>query len=162
MGSPQTIHFRKEALLRQQRVGARAVVGCALSDFASRVENRRSDGSRLLLAWAFASPASIRFGLALFPVPAHRPDRQISRIRPRKRRTPSAGVTRLSPYYQLFRHPTRPGLSLASCQVIYPRSPLGASRVASGLLCVHSIAITPAGLMSLFARLSPLTAAFPG
>ena len=28
--------------------------------------------SRWLLGWAFASPASIRFGLALFPVPAHR------------------------------------------------------------------------------------------
>jgi hypothetical protein len=28
--------------------------------------------SRWLLGWAFASPAAIRFGLALFPVPAHR------------------------------------------------------------------------------------------
>jgi len=28
--------------------------------------------SRWLLGWAFAAPASIRFGLALFPVPAHR------------------------------------------------------------------------------------------
>jgi hypothetical protein len=28
--------------------------------------------SRWLLGWAFASPAAIRFGVALFPVPAHR------------------------------------------------------------------------------------------
>src|SRR5262249_14174838 len=28
-----------------------------------------------------------------------------------------------------------------------PRSPLGASRVASGLLCLHAVALTPAGSM---------------
>jgi hypothetical protein len=41
----------------------------------SRVESRTGAvtvASRWLVGWAFASPASIRFGLALFPVPAHR------------------------------------------------------------------------------------------
>jgi hypothetical protein len=40
---------------------------------ASRVENRRS-GFSLSVAdgLAFAGPASIRFGVTLFPVPAHR------------------------------------------------------------------------------------------
>jgi hypothetical protein len=62
---------------------------------------------------------------------------------------PSAGVTRLPRYHGPLRHPTRPGLSLASCPLIYTAITAGASRVASGLLCVHAIAITPAGLMEL-------------
>jgi integrase len=45
--------------------------------------------------------------------------------------------------------PTRPGRSLASCQLIPTAITAGASRVASGLLCVHAIAITPAGWMEL-------------
>ena len=39
----------------------------------------------------------------------------------------------------------RPGLSLASCQLIPTAISAGASRVASGLLCLHAIAITPVG-----------------
>src|SRR5467141_4257244 len=38
---------------------------------------------------------------------------------------PSPGVTRLHRYYEPLRHPTRPGLSLASCQLTHTRSPLG-------------------------------------
>ena len=38
---------------------------------------------------------------------------------------PSTGVTRLRRYYEPLRHPSRPGLSLASCQLIRTRSPLG-------------------------------------
>jgi hypothetical protein len=48
-----------------------------------------------------------------------------------------------------LRSPTRPGLSLASCQLIPTAITAGVSRVASGLLCVHAIAITPAGSMKL-------------
>src|SRR6266542_1895310 len=62
---------------------------------------------------------------------------------------PFAGITRLPRYYGPFRHPIRPGLSLASCQLILTAITAGASRVASGLLCVHAVAITPAGLMEL-------------
>ena len=65
------------------------------------------------------------------------------------RSLPSTGVTRLHRYYGPLRHPTRPGLSLASCQLIDTPITAGASRVASGLLCVHAIAITPAGSMEL-------------
>ena len=43
----------------------------------------------------------------------------------------------------------RPGLSLASCQLIPTAISAGASHVASGLLCVHAVAITPAGSMEL-------------
>src|SRR5258708_2768221 len=43
----------------------------------------------------------------------------------------------------------RPGLSLASCQLILTAITAGASRVASGLLCVHAVALTPAGSMEL-------------
>src|ERR1035438_2603596 len=65
------------------------------------------------------------------------------------RSLPSAGVTRPPRYYEPLRHPTRPGLSLASCQLIPTAITAGASRVASGLLCIHAIAITPAGPMKL-------------
>jgi hypothetical protein len=47
------------------------------------------------------------------------------------------------------RRPTRPGLSLASCQLIPTAISAAASHVASGLLCVHAVAITPAGSMEL-------------
>ena len=55
----------------------------------------------------------------------------------------------LGAHYEPLRHPTRPGLSLASCQLILIMITVGVSRVASGLLCVHAIAITPAGPMEL-------------
>src|SRR4029079_19175763 len=69
-----------------------------------------------------------------------------------------AGVTRSPWYYGPLRHPTRPGLSLASCQLIPTAITAGASRVASAYM--------PSPLprqvrWSLFARLSPSTAAFP-
>ena len=82
-------------------------------------------------------------------------------VRLRLRPLPSTGVTRLPRYYEPLRHPTRPGLSLTSCQLIPTAITAGVSRVASGLLCLHAIAITPAGPMELFARPSPPSAAFP-
>ena len=45
------------------------------------------------------------------------------------------------------RHPTRPGLALASCQLILIAITAGASRVASDPLCLHAVATTPAGPM---------------
>src|ERR1035437_3041197 len=48
-----------------------------------------------------------------------------------------------------LRHPPRPGLSLASCQLIATAITAGASPLASGLLCLHAVAITPAGSMDL-------------
>jgi hypothetical protein len=60
-----------------------------------------------------------------------------------RRRYPASSVLRASP------PPHGPGLSLASCQLIRLRSPFGVSRVASGLLCLHAIAITPAGSVEL-------------
>src|SRR6266852_2630886 len=62
---------------------------------------------------------------------------------------PSTGITPLHRSYEPLRHPIRPGLSLASCQLIPTAISAGASRVASGLLCVHAVAITPAGSMEL-------------
>jgi hypothetical protein len=58
------------------------------------------------------------------------------------RRYPASSVLRTSP-------PPHTARSLASCQLILIRITAGASRVASGLLCVHAIAITPAGPMKL-------------
>src|SRR6266478_4579063 len=55
---------------------------------------------------------------------------------------PSTGVTRLHRYNEPFRHPIRPGLSLASCQLILTAITAGTSRVAYGPLCLHAVANT--------------------
>jgi hypothetical protein len=55
----------------------------------------------------------------------------------------------LSSYYEPLCHPTRPGLSFTSCRLIPTAITVWASRVASGLLCLHAVAITPAGPMEL-------------
>jgi hypothetical protein len=60
---------------------------------------------------------------------------------------PSAGITRLHRYYAPLRHPSQPGRSLASCQLIHTAITAGTSRVAYGPLCLHAVANTPAGLM---------------
>src|SRR5208337_4512245 len=57
------------------------------------------------------------------------------------------GVTRLHRYCEPLRHPSQPGLSLASCQLIYTAITAGTSRVAHGPLCLHAVANTPAGRM---------------
>ena len=67
----------------------------------------------------------------------------------------------LSAHYGPLRHPIRPGLSLASCQLIPTAITAGASRVASGLLCVHAIAITPAGSMELVRSSIPIACSLP-
>jgi len=68
-------------------------------------------------------------------------------VRLQLRPLPSTGVTRLRRYYEPLRHPIRPGLSLTSCQLIRTAITAGTSRVAYGPLCLHAVAITPAGLM---------------
>ena len=59
---------------------------------------------------------------------------------------PSTGITRLHQYYEPLRHPSRPGLSLASCQLITAIT-AGTSRVMYGPLCLHAVANTSAGLI---------------
>jgi hypothetical protein len=49
---------------------------------------------------------------------------------------PSTGVTRLHQYYEPLRHPSQPGLPLASCQLIHTAITAGTSRVAHGPLCL--------------------------
>jgi hypothetical protein len=61
---------------------------------------------------------------------------------------PSTGVTRLRRSYEPLRHPTWPGLPLASCQLIHTAITAGTSRVAHGPLCLHAVANTPAGWTS--------------
>src|SRR5206468_1539250 len=75
---------------------------------------------------------------------------------------PSTGVTRLRQYYEPLRHPRRPGLSLASCQLVRTATTAGASRVALDPLHPHAVATTPTGPMeNLFARTFPSSSAFP-
>ena len=68
-------------------------------------------------------------------------------VRLQLRPLPSTGVTRLRRYYEPLRHPSRPGLSLTSCQLTLTAITAGTSRVAYGPLCLHAVANTPAGLM---------------
>jgi hypothetical protein len=60
---------------------------------------------------------------------------------------PSTGVTQLRRYYEPLRHPSQPGLSFTSCQLIRTAITAGTSRVASSPLCLHAVANTLAGLM---------------
>src|ERR1700691_4846082 len=82
-------------------------------------------------------------------------------VRLELRPLPSAGVTRLPRYYGPLRHPIRPGLALASCQLIDTTITAGASRVASGLLCLHAIAITPVGSVELVRSSIPTAGGLP-
>src|SRR5580692_4202823 len=68
-------------------------------------------------------------------------------VRLQLRLLPSTRVTRLHQYYELLRHPSRPGLSLASCQLIPTAISAGTSRVAPDPLCLPAVAHTPAGPM---------------
>src|SRR5580658_9298566 len=70
-------------------------------------------------------------------------------VRLQLRPLPSSGVTRLRRYCEPLRHPSQPGLSLASCQLIHTAITAGTSRVARGPHCVHAVANTPAGRMEL-------------
>ena len=68
-------------------------------------------------------------------------------VRLQLRLLPSTGITRLRRYYEPLRHPSQPGLSLTSCQLIHTAITAGTSRVAPGPLCLHAVANTPAGRM---------------
>jgi hypothetical protein len=56
-------------------------------------------------------------------------------------------ASRLRRYYEPLRHPSQPGRSLTSCQLIRTAITAGTSRVAYGPLCLHAVANTPAGPM---------------
>jgi hypothetical protein len=82
-------------------------------------------------------------------------------VRLQLRPLPSTGVTRLRQYYEPLRHPSRPGPSLASCQLIQIAITAGTSRVAYGPLCLHAVANTPAGLMELVRSYFPINFGLP-
>ena len=74
---------------------------------------------------------------------------------------PSTGVTRFQRYYEPLRYPTRPGLSLASCQLIHTAITAGTSRVAHGPHCLHAVANTPAGRIELIRSYDPILFGLP-
>ena len=80
---------------------------------------------------------------------ANLPSLVASCVRLQLKPLPSTAVTRLRQYYEPLRHPSQPGLSLTSCQLIHAAITAGTSRVAYGPLCLHAVANTPAGLMEL-------------
>ena len=65
---------------------------------------------------------------------ANLPSVVASCVRLQLRPLPSTGVTRLRQYYEPLRHPSQPGPSLTSCQLIRTAITAGTSRVAYGPL----------------------------
>ena len=92
-------------------------------------------------------PATLENSLGVCRLIANLPSFVASCVRLQLGPLPSTGVTRLPQYYEPLRHPSRPGLSLTSCQLIHTVITAGTSRVAYGALCLHAVANTPAGLM---------------
>ena len=92
-------------------------------------------------------PATLENSLGVCRLIANLPSFVASCVRLQLGPLPSTGVTRLPQYYEPLRHPSQPGLSLASCQLIHTAITAGTSRVVYGPLCLHAVAITPAGLM---------------
>ena len=82
-------------------------------------------------------------------------------VRLQLRLLPSTGVTRLHQYYEPLRHPSQPSLSLTSCQLIPTAITAGTSRVASDPLCLHAVAITPAGSMEAVRSYPPIDIGLP-
>ena len=83
-------------------------------------------------------------------------------VRLQLRPLPSTGVTRLHRYCEPLRHPSQPGLSLASCQLIRTAITAGTSRVTRGPHCLHTVATTPAGLTETYSLVAiPSASAFP-
>src|SRR5260370_8240624 len=70
-------------------------------------------------------------------------------------------ASRLRRYYEPLRHPSRPGLSLTSCQLIRTAITVGTSRVAYGPLCLHAVATTPAGPLELVPSSNSTTSVLP-
>jgi hypothetical protein len=56
----------------------------------------------------------------------------------------------LSAHCEPLRHPSRPGPSLTSCQLIVCAITAGTSRVVDGPPCLHAVANAPAGLMKTY------------
>src|SRR5260370_17397679 len=69
-------------------------------------------------------------------------------VRLQLRPLPSTGVTRLRQYYERLRHPSQPGLSLASCPLIHTEITPGTSRVAHDPLCAPALPNTPTVLLT--------------
>src|SRR5215831_1573310 len=92
-------------------------------------------------------PATLENSLGVCRLIANLPSFVASCVRLQLGPLPSTGITRLPQYYEPFRHPSQPGPSLTSCQLIHTAITAGTSRVVYGPLCLHAIAFTPAGLM---------------
>ena len=95
-------------------------------------------------------PATLENCLGVCRLIANLPSFVASCVRLQLGPLPSTGVTRLPQYYEPLRHPSQPGLSLASCQLIHTAITAGTSRVTSGPLCLHAVATTPAGPMETY------------
>jgi hypothetical protein len=105
-------------------------------------------------------PATFENSLGVIRLIANLPSVVASCVRLQLGPLSSTGVTRFPQYYEPLRHPSRPGLSLTSCQLIRTAITAGTSRVVYGPLCLHAVASYPGrtdGICSLvlFHRLRP-------
>ena len=106
-------------------------------------------------------PATLENCLGVCRLIANLPSFVASCVRLQLGPLPSTGVTRLPQYCEPLRHPSQPGPSLTSCQLILTAITAGTSRVVYGPLCQHAVANTPAGLMEPFARNPPINFGLP-
>jgi len=130
---------------------------CSVS--TSRSSNRtclsQASGSRRRLTQSLTPlhvtpPATLENSLGVCRLIANLPSFVASCVRLQLGPLPSTGITRLPQYCEPFRHPSQPGPSLASCQLIHTAITAGTSRVTSGPLCLHAVATTPAGPMETY------------
>jgi hypothetical protein len=106
-------------------------------------------------------PATLENSLGVCRLIANLPSFVASCVRLQLGPLPSTGITRLPQYYEPFRHPSQPGPSLTSCQLIHTAITAGTSRVVYGPLCLHAVAITPAGLMESCSLVSSINFGLP-
>ena len=106
-------------------------------------------------------PATLENSLGVCRLIANLPSFVASCVRLHLGPLPSTGITRLPQYYEPFRHPSQPGPSLTSCQLIHTAITAGTSRVGYGPLCLHAVAITPAGLMASCSLVSSINFGLP-
>src|SRR6516165_2422691 len=78
------------------------------------------EDSRISRSHLHVTPsATSENSLGVIRLIANLPSVVASCVRLQLKPLPSTGVTRLHRYYEPLRHPSRPGLSLTSCQLIY-------------------------------------------
>ena len=151
---PQHIRELHHASVSTPRSSNRTC-GCAASGSRRRL-------TQSLTPLHVTPPATFENSLGVIRLIANLPSVVASCVRLQLGPLPSTGVTWLPRYYEPLRHPSRPGLSLTSCQLIHTAITAGTSRVVYGPplpTCRRQYPGRTDGI--LFAHTIPSTSAFP-